>query len=65
MDIPIGIGLYGLTPLGIPAVINVGYRLDPRHIIGMKMEVLEQSILTFPLASSKKSVEFDIKILYF
>ena len=25
-----GAGLYGLTPLGIPAVINVGYRLDPR-----------------------------------
>ncbi|MDE0152177.1 MAG: BamA/TamA family outer membrane protein [Bdellovibrionales bacterium] len=24
----IGIGLYGLTPLGIPAVINVGYRLN-------------------------------------
>ncbi len=24
-----GVGLYGLTPLGIPAVINVGYRLDP------------------------------------
>ena len=24
----IGVGLYGLTPLGIPAVINVGYRLN-------------------------------------
>ncbi len=26
----VGVGLYGLTPLGIPAVINVGYRLDTR-----------------------------------
>ena len=32
----VGIGLYGLTPLGIPAVINVGYRLDPdTHITGV------------------------------
>jgi len=31
----VGVGLYGLTPLGIPAVINVGYRLDPgTHIEG-------------------------------
>ena len=33
-----GIGLYGLTPLGIPAVINIGYRLPRMNENGKKEE---------------------------